>query len=276
MKKLLLILTIISFVSCKQKENKDETVSEKTNTEFKVLEKNFMNWWTYHENNISLASNFTSLDEQSEKISKNQFLKTLTSGDYIPIKLDTKDDQNNYKLFKLSASANKSIRNTIKNTSTISYMHYKLEGTSFPEFEFTDMLGTHYTKSSTKGKTIILKCWFINCKPCIKEFPELNELVERNLHRDDILFVSLALDSKLDLEGFLINKQFKYQIIPEQEKFIETKLNVKLFPTHFVINGKGLIAKVVNKSTDLISYLENKKIIIEKRNESIMPPPPPM
>ena len=149
-----------------------------------------------------------------------------------------------------------------------------MEGTYFPDFKFTDLNGEKYNSDNTKGKTLILKCWFINCKPCIAEFPELNQLVERNSDQEDILFISLAMDSKENLDKFLAKKAFRYKTIPNQREFMEKTLNIKLYPTHFIIDKNGLIEKVVNKSSELISYLKDGQPVDGKQSENLPPPPP--
>ncbi len=277
MKHLVLIILIISFSSCKNNKDTQSYIVDNGSgyPNLDSLELDFNNWWTYHENNISLALDFIAINDKSEQITKDEFFMALTSGEFIPYKLDTNDSLVNYKLFKLTKSANQGIRSTIKNTTKTSYNHFKLEGESFPEFDFTDLNGNHYTKNNTKDKTIILKCWFINCEPCVAEFPELNALVERNTHRNDILFISLALDSKSELEKFLNKKHFAYQVVSEQKTFIYDKLEVNIFPTHYIIEPNGLIKKVFNKSTELISFLENKKIILAEGNKIVPPPPAP-
>ena len=278
MKKFLFILTILTCISCKEARNgqksEDTSVSKKINTEFNILETNFKDWWTYHENNISLTTDFVAINEHSEKITKGQFLKALITSEYIPTKLNLATKPNTYKLFKLSESADNSIRSTIKSTSKVIYKRFKLEGTNFPKFSFTDLNGKEYKNENTLGKRLVVKCWFINCKPCIAEFPELNQLVEDYEDREDFLFIALAIDSKEDLDKFLLKKVLKYETIPNQEGFMEKTLDVKQYPTHFVIGKSGTIEKVFSKSRELISYLKEGHLLNLK--EDINPPPPPM
>jgi cytochrome oxidase Cu insertion factor (SCO1/SenC/PrrC family) len=61
-----------------------------------------------------------------------------------------------------------------------------MEGMEFPEFEITDLNGNHYSNESIKGKTTLFKTWFINCKTCGAEFPELNELVDKHFDNYEI------------------------------------------------------------------------------------------
>ncbi|QNK78329.1 TlpA family protein disulfide reductase [Winogradskyella sp. PAMC22761] len=270
------ILLLFFVFSCKDKPEKTQLSEQLENLEPKInlneLETDFMKWWTYHSNNISLSLNFTSLNERSDTIEKKQFLEKLITSKFIPVKLKSNEGFETYKLFKLDSSANKSIGSTIKNESLTKLKHYKMEGLPFSEFDFTDLNGNLYTNENTKGKTIILKTWFINCKACVAEFPELNELVEKHKKRNDIIFVSLALDTKSELESFLHKKDFEYKVVPNQRDFIKKKLNLQIYPTHIIVDRNGIILKVVNKASEMIEFLENEK----KLTENILPPPPPM
>jgi len=248
------------------------TCSEKSkillpNTNFKDLEINYMEWWTYHSKNIVLSSDFIPIDQNSKIIDKDNFLKSLTTGTFIPLKLKSTDSLSYYQLFKLDKTADKSIGKTIKNVSIKSYKHFKMEGAKFPDFNFTDLNGSIYTNENTKGKIIVLKCWFISCKPCVAEFPELNKLVKKYQNRKDIIFISLAFDSKKAIQDFLIKKPFSYDIIPNQKEFMEDKLKIYSYPTHFIIDKKGVVQKVVNKADEMTLKLES---ILKNLNHDII------
>lgn len=235
------------------------------------LTSDYMKWWTYHSYNISLSSNFVGLNEQSDTIDKKQFLENLITGNYIPLKIKSDDKAKTYRLFKLDSNSDKSIRSTIKDKSLTELKYFKMEGLPLPEFNFTDLNENIYTNESTKGKTIILKTWFINCEACVAEFPELNEFVEKYKQRNDVIFLSLARDTKDELKNFLQKKHFEYQVVPNQREFIEKKLNSQLYPTHIIVDKNGIVLKVVNKASEMISFFENEKKLTEK----IPPPPPP-
>ena len=278
MKRYLIIITLLFSIflfSCKEKSEKQQITEKVEKFEPKVnfneLETDFMKWWTYHSYNISLSSNFIGLNEKSDTIDKKHFLEELTSGNFIPLKLKSIDGINQYKLYKLDSIGKKNIGSTIKNESLTSLKHYKMEGLSFPKFDFTDLNGNNYTTENTKGKTTIIKTWFINCKACVAEFPELNELVEKYKNHKDVIFISLALDSKSELEEFLKKRMFKYEVVPNQREFIDKKLNLQIYPTHIILDKNGTILKVVNKVSEMISFMENDR----KSTENI-PPPPPM
>ena len=60
-------------------------------------------------------------------------------------------------------------------------------------------------------------------------------------------------------------------LVPKQEKFIE-KLNLKIYPTHIIIDKKGIIKKVFNEASEMIVFFE-----VEENKKSLKKlPPPPM
>ena len=133
-----------------------------------------------------------------------------------------------------------------------------MEGTAFPAFDFVDLNGNRYNNANTKGKTIVLKTWFIGCAACVVEFPELNELVEHYEKREDIIFMSLALDDQQALKNFLEKKSFAYQVVANQKIFIGETLNLRNYPTHLIIDKNGIIRRVVNKASEMIEFLEKE------------------
>lgn len=268
------MLIAISITSCKEKSHENIDSKEKFEPAVNVndLTTNFQEWWTYYYFNIALSSNFSGLNEKSDTITKKQFLEKLITGNYIPLKMASNSESEAYKLFELDSNAHKDISTTIKNESLLSLKHFKMEGHEFPKFEFFDLNGNHYTNENTKGKTIVIKTWFIKCTACVAEFPELNEFVEANKQNNDIVFVSLALDSKSELESFLQKKDFEYQVVPKQKEFIR-KLDLQVYPTHLIIDKKGEIVKVVNRASEMIAFFEDEEKI--QSTKKIPPPPPP-
>ncbi|WP_346855857.1 TlpA disulfide reductase family protein [uncultured Draconibacterium sp.] len=278
MKKLLLIAILLLSIfvfSCNEKSKETQLTKKVETLEPKVnigeLTSDFMKWWTYYSYNISLSEEFNGLNEQSDTIDKKQFLEKLISGKYIPLKIKSDNEIETYKLYQLDSIADLGIARTIKNESVTILDLCKMEGLPLPQFNFTDLNGNIYTNENTKGKKIILKTWFINCKACVAEIPELNEYVEKYKDRNDIVFLSLALDTKSELEKFLQQTEFDYKVVPDQKEYVLKKLDLHFFPTHLVVDKDGTIVKVLGDASELIAFLENKK---KSKNIKIPPPPP--
>lgn len=273
MKKLTILTILITLlISCSSIE---KSPFGEPNIDIKTINTDFSLWWKYHSDNIVLSSNFIPIDDSSKIMNIEQFFKDLETGDYIPIKLDSKNSTTYYQLFKLGNNADEDIRNTIKNTSQIVYKHHLREGKMFPKFSFKDLDGNEYNNENTKGKIVILKCWFIKCGACIAEFPELNEMVENYKNRNDIIFLSLAFDTEAELKNFLVKKPFDYKVASVKKDFFESELKISAYPTHFIIDKDGIIEKVVNTSDELFLELSDKGILNlnEKSSHSIPPPP---
>ena len=272
MKKLLTsinLLMIFWLVSCNSTDRKKDVIVEtKTDTlslekkivPWKTITKNFNNWYDYTYNNIILSQDFIPLDVDSSSIKKIDFLNKLRTGNVFAIKLPNDKTENPIYILIRNQSNDKNIKLTIKQMADIEIAHYQMEGKEAPNFNFTNLKGKTFTKASTIGKIVVLKCWFIRCGACVKEFPELNKLVEENKDRNDVVFISLAIDSKKDLVAFLKKKDFSYEVIPEMQNFMEAELNVTAYPTHLLINKKGNIIKVVSNVDELIPFL-NKELI---------------
>lgn len=64
-----------------------------------------------------------------------------------------------------------------------------------PLFEIKDLTGKTVHLEALKGKVVVLNFWFVECKPCVSEIPELNELVF-DFQKEDIVFMALALKKK--------------------------------------------------------------------------------
>lgn len=209
------------------------------------IQKNFTDWSTYQNKNIMLSRDFVALDNLSKEITKESFLDQLANGNFIPIKLKSDDSIYYYKLFKIQPKSDTSIKATINQIGFDAYKNYKMEGTAFPEFSFKDLNGNIVSNETMKGKIIVIKCWYIHCTPCIREFPQVNKLTEEYKDRKDILFISLAEDSPEQLKAFLARKPLSYSVIPDMKIYMNEKLDLNAFPIHFILNKEGLISKVL-------------------------------
>ena len=241
MKKIFFIglFSFTSYVSFGQNEK------GKPEIEPSIIQKNYTSWWNYQIKNIVLSTDFIAYDATSKEITKESFLNQLTTGEFIPIKLTSTDSLVYYQLFKILPNTDTSIKASLTSLAIEELEHFKMEGTPFPIFSFTDLNGKTITNESIKEKIVVIKCWYIHCALCIKEFPAVNKLVTQYKNRKDIVFISLAEDTPEQLRAFLIKKPLAYSVIPNMKKFMNETLHLNAFPTHFILNKKGQIAKVL-------------------------------
>jgi len=222
------------------------------------IQKTFKDWSNYQKENIMLSRDFVALDLLSKEIPKESFLNELVNGNYIPIRLKSSDSIYYYKLFKIQPKSDTSIKATINQEAFDALKNFEMEGKPFPRFSFSDLDGNLVSNETMKGKIIVIKCWYIHCAACIKEFPEVNKLVEKYKDRKDILFVSLAEDTPEQLKVFLARKPLSYSVIPNMKEYMNEALQLNAFPTHFILNKEGMIAKVLNNYKSLEVALEKE------------------
>lgn len=111
-----------------------------------------------------------------------------------------------------------------------------------PAFSFsaTDMNGKTYSLEELKGKIIVMNFWFVECKPCVMEMPELNELVKKH-SKENIVFLGFATNDTSKIKSFLKRKEFAYTILPNSRSIAST-YGVTGYPTHIVIDQDAKIA----------------------------------
>lgn len=128
-----------------------------------------------------------------------------------------------------------------------------------PSFEALTIDGKKYNDKELSGKIIVINFWYPRCAPCIKEIPDLNELVTHfKKYRKEILFLAPSVyGAKEYLEKFIIKMDFLYKVIPDGSPLADL-FRVTSYPTNIVINKQGIITFIDS------GYKENiKEILIE-------------
>lgn len=222
------------------------------------IQKTYTEWSAYQSKNIMLSRDFIALDSNSKEISKEFFLNQLANENFIPIRLKSEDSKYYYKLFEIQPNSDTSIKATINQIGFDAHKNFEMEGTQFPKFSFKDLNGNLVSNESMKGKIIVIKCWYIHCTPCIKEFPQVNKLADEYKDRKDILFISLAEDAPEKLKPFLAKRPLRYSVVPNMKVYMNEALQLNSFPTHFILNKEGIIVKVLPNFESLEVALEKE------------------
>lgn len=266
---LVMIMLLFGCDSSDKKTNKSVKQSS-----FLDLQTNFKKWWIYHNQNITFDLDFVAKDYNGNQLTKEEFFTLTASGLYLIEKKSVIDGINQYQLVKTDHNIHKSINSTLKSIGSDALHNLKKEGKPFPQFSFRDVNGKAYNNESVKGKTVIVKCWFIGCTACIKEFPELNTLVEAYKDREDLLFLSLAQDADADLIAFLKKKPFAYEVVGNQGEFMDNDLSIRDYPTHIVIGKDGNVQRVFDTVKGIENYLGRQTVELESEDEQLPPPAP--
>jgi len=114
-------------------------------------------------------------------------------------------------------------------------------GKPLPEFSLVDYEGNQITSEVLKGKVTVVNFWFKECKPCIYEMPELNELVATYKDNPSVQFIGFSTTAKDRLPSFFEKHSFDYRIVPDSQSYA-MKNSITGYPTNMVIDQDGNVA----------------------------------
>lgn len=112
-------------------------------------------------------------------------------------------------------------------------------GREAPVFEKKDLAGDVINLGDLKGKVIVLSFWFIKCKPCIKEMPELNRL-KQEYQNKEVVFLAPTMNIGNDVNDFLTEQNFDFDILPDSRS-LARRYGVMVYPMYFVIDQHGVV-----------------------------------
>ena len=115
----------------------------------------------------------------------------------------------------------------------------ELDGTTLNGLVIEDIDGNIHTLESLKGKVVLMNFWFIHCKPCVAEIPDLNEL-KTKFKDKDVVFLAVALDNKKSLDKFLELHPFDFTIIPKGRELAE-RFKIPHYPYNVILDKTGTL-----------------------------------
>lgn len=115
------------------------------------------------------------------------------------------------------------------------------EGDTFNYFSFRDTENRKFKKEDLVGKVLVINFWFINCPPCRKEIPDLNQLVEDYKNNDKVIFIAVGLDEWVDVKEFIKKAPFNYHLVTDG-RYTADSYKITGYPTNLVVDTAGKIA----------------------------------
>jgi peroxiredoxin len=174
-------------------------------------------------------------------IKEGDFIKIMLSGDYIPEPyIDSNKVVKAFLLRKATELEKEQMKQMQANMQNPGQNKSELIGKEAFPFSVTDISGKKYSLDKLKGKVIVINFWFVECKPCVMEIPELNDLVDK-YNGKEVVFLGFATNDKSKIENFLKTKTFKYNIIADSKE-VAGLYKVNSYPTHLVIDTNSIIS----------------------------------
>lgn len=115
-------------------------------------------------------------------------------------------------------------------------------GDEFPKFKLKTVNKEKITSESYKGKILFVNFWFIACKPCKEEIPELNLLKEK--YGDEVEFLAFTFDNQKKVEKFLEKKPFRFTQFVYAVSFVKNRMGINSYPTSMIVDSSGIIRHI--------------------------------
>ena len=133
----------------------------------------------------------------------------------------------------------------------------ELDGSKIGELNLEDLNGEKFNLENLKGKVIVLNFWFTQCKPCVAEFPQLNNLKQKYINKE-VEFFAVTWNNKETLDKFLINHKLDLKIVPNGKVIID-KFKIPHYPYNIVIDKDGKIEYINDiLVNNVLKKLDNK------------------
>jgi len=183
------------------------------------------------EDSITIDQNTLIKDESGNKVEIFKLIELMDSGEWSMDPVKDKDGKLLYMQMRKATEEEKKEMEVRPNSSEII-------GKRAPDFKMTDLNGNEISSETTKGKVVVLNFWFVSCKPCIAEIPELNEVYKTYKNNSDVVFASITFDKKEKVDVFLKKHPLQYPVVSDAKE-ICTLFNTSGYPTNLVIDKNG-------------------------------------
>ena len=127
-------------------------------------------------------------------------------------------------------------------------------GFEMPNVAVTRLDSSTVDLTALRGKLVVINWWNTFCGPCIREIPELNELVEKYEGRD-VEFLAIAHNEMAHLSPFLQKHPFSYDIALGNGEAMQ--IFGYAFPRHVILDSEGKVAyDVLGYSADATDKMD--------------------
>ena len=116
-----------------------------------------------------------------------------------------------------------------------------------PDFVLLNLDGDPVRLSDFRGKTVVLNFWASWCPPCRQEMPDLLEVYEERLPRDDFVVVAvdtLFEDSESAVVDFVEEFGLTFPVLFAPEEGLVRHFGVRGLPSTFFIDRDGVLRSV--------------------------------
>ena len=134
------------------------------------------------------------------------------------------------------------------------------DGKRIPDFSFISIDKQTITQNDLNGEATIVVVWATWCGDCIREIPELNDLVEKYKNNEKVNFLALSDEDEATVRKSLKRFPFNFTHIVDSKKYsdqLKTGIT-KHFPQVLVIDKDlKVVFDVTENKEKIFSVLDN-------------------
>lgn len=91
-----------------------------------------------------------------------------------------------------------------------------------------------------KDKSVFVNYWATWCPPCVREFPDLEEMYLN--YKDKMIFIAVnSAESKATIEAFMNKNKFTIPVAMDSDNRVGMMYGIQSIPTSFIVNTEGEI-----------------------------------
>lgn len=194
--------------------------------------------FTYNGREYRVLKTSVFTDSTGKQYNYNEAMLVMMGGEYEILPANPKDASKGFLLSGISRE--EQLKRAMAAPKPAETTAFKT-GKKFDPFSAYDMKGNLVDTRQLKGKVLVINFWFTTCPPCKQERPYLNKIVDDYKSDSNVIFIAIALDQKEQLEPYLKNNEFKYNVIPAGKKIADS-YKITGYPTQVIVDKEGKVA----------------------------------
>lgn len=129
-------------------------------------------------------------------------------------------------------------------------------GSLAPDFKARDLDGEVFQLSAYRGQTVLLKIWSVACGDCTVSVPRDQEIYQA-LNDRAVLITVAVQSSEESVRKLAAEHQTRYPMLLDPDDAFMTLYNVRVTPTVYLIDPRGVIQAVLPTlfDTEQIDYV---------------------
>lgn len=116
----------------------------------------------------------------------------------------------------------------------------------FQDFKVVDLKGSSISRTSTKGKVVLLNFWATWCPPCREEIPSIESLSKSMAGKKFEIFAVSVGEDAATVKSFVAEQKISYPVYLDSRNLLSSTYASQGIPTTYLLDKTGkFIAGIV-------------------------------